>query len=227
VILRRMQPRASSIALLLMLCAACRSSAGQTTAEPGERQSVTEPNRNVDGPAAVTEDVMEQRLREVAEQYADAFIERIALSDVAFPSDAAEAERLGGYTVVLVTATSQEPEELPPARVYLACGDDGDDDDTLDLPLVAARKGLIEASWGRVVGPFRYDGIYVIPVQALTLPVCRLVIDYAKNRQGQVVTVFDAGVPADVVVLPPSHPPSPEALQEIIEREYPITHERR
>ncbi len=165
----------------------------------------------------VSEDVMQQRLQEIAQKYPDAIIERLALSDAAFPADPEEAVRLNGYTVVLVTSTTQNPEELPPARVYTWC-----EDEQVDLSLIMWRESVIEASWGQTVGPHRYDGFYLIPVQTMGRPECKLAMDYAKNRVGQVITGFEAGIPQDVVVMAPIAPPTEEALWTIIAREYPF-----
>src|SRR5690606_37908350 len=113
---------------------------------------VVNPATNASGPAVVSEDVMEEKLQAVAALYPDAIIERLAFSDVMFPLDAAESKRLNGYTIVLITSTSQSPEELPPARVYSWC-----DDNQQDLVPIVSRKGLIDASYAPIVGPFRYD----------------------------------------------------------------------
>jgi hypothetical protein len=202
---------------VIVLClAACKSGSG-TTEPPSEREAVVGPAHNSSGPAIVTEDKMATRLHEVAQQYPDAIIERLALSDLAFPLDAVEAEALRGYTVLLLTATSQIPTELPIARAYTSCA--GQEE---ELARVAWHVSLIEQDWAQVVGPFRYDGIYLIPVERVGRPECALMIDYAENRVGQVVTVFDAGIPADVHVLPAGELPDEGPVRAILAREYPV-----
>ncbi|MCA9697664.1 MAG: hypothetical protein KC431_09075 [Myxococcales bacterium] len=214
----------------LRLLAIAASTLACTKPPPSEQPSAAVETEHASGPTresvvedgeisrihgGVTEDLMLERLEEVAQRYPDAVIERLALSDLLYPRNAEESAALQGFTIVLITATTQTPDELPPARVYVDC-----DDGFGDLPLVTWRKVLLETDWAAIVGPFRYDGIYLLPLAFAGRADCKLTMDWAKNRVGQVVTVFDVPVPEEVVVLPPGELPTEEVLRALIAREY-------
>lgn len=208
------------LAPLLLACA--RSQATESgTAEP--TTYVESPPASASGselPADIfVGDPMYARLEEVGRTYEAGVIERLALSDIAFPANPEEALALQGYAVVMITATTHAPQELPPQRVYTDCGGD-----VTELPLVVSRTIPFETSFSDVVGSFRYDAFYLLPVQHVDRPECKLVMDWASNRMGQVITEFDP-VPRDVPVLPPMALPPEEPIMGLLAREYPFLFE--
>jgi hypothetical protein len=161
-------------------------------------------------------DPMYERLEETARTHAGEVVERLGLWDIAFPSNPEEAVALMGLTVVMITATTQIAEELPPKRIYTNCGSED-----FELRVLVSRVIPFDASWSGIIGRTRYDGFYVLPLQHVR-PGCKLLIDWAINRTGQVISEFDDEVPPDVPVLPPIGAPDEDLVWAVLEREYPF-----
>jgi hypothetical protein len=68
---------------------------------------------------AVTRQQFERRFETSAALPLAGRADRFAAFDIAWPRDAEEAKRLGGNTVIVLGALSQNASELPLARVYL------------------------------------------------------------------------------------------------------------
>src|SRR6185369_17687162 len=83
---------------------------------------------------ALSPDGLTRRVREAAVEYqAYAPVPRAGFDDYAFPADKREARSMQGYGLMLVTAFSQEPDELPLKRVYVEL-----DGKSIDLRLLRA-----------------------------------------------------------------------------------------
>lgn len=147
---------------------------------------------------------------------------RVALVDFAWPQNAAEYRALGKFIVVLVVAVSQQDEELPLTRLYVAAGGR-----TVVLQKIGSeRRAIAEGSEvATVLGRHREDAFYVAPAG----PMMRkgdLLIDFAVNRSG--FRVFELpGTPPDFVQADRNpnpgkgSKPDAAAVRAMIQREYP------
>src|SRR5262245_40478721 len=64
---------------------------------------------------------MNGRISDAAEQYKQyAPIPRIAFYDVGYPKNSEEFNTLNGYAILLISALSQNPDELPLKRAYVS-----------------------------------------------------------------------------------------------------------
>lgn len=163
-----------------------------------------------------------QRIEDAAiEYYDDAPIPRVIFYDIAFPADADEYASLDGHAVVLLSAFSQERDELPLKRVYVLW-----DGKEIELKLIKSWSQAVSARGiiGQTFGTNRTDAIYLLPVY-LRLKSATLMADFAKNRKGLQFAEFNAGVPERVSRLPIKEPTgkgfSAAALMQFISREYP------
>ena len=86
-------------------------------------------------------------------------------------------------------------DELPPTRVYTDCGGE-----TFELTVIVSRVIPFETDWSQVVGRTRFDGFFLLPVQHVSRPECKLMMDWAINRSDHVISEFETGVPLDVPV---------------------------
>jgi len=170
---------------------------------------------------AVPNAALDARLAEASAQYRRlAPLPRIALYDIAYPKDSAEAVALGENGVLVVTAVVQDTVELPLRRVYVA---------TLtgvsELTLVAAvasytSDSVVRATFGR----FRLDAVYLLPL-SLRSTAGDLLTDFAAHRDGFRFMHFDGqrppalqelGAPVSTTASPPS-----AVLWAFMRREYP------
>ena len=169
----------------------------------------------------ISNSALDGRLAEIAVQYrAYAPIPRIAMYDLAYPKDSAEAATLGANAVLVVTAVVQDSTELPLTRVYLvsAAG-------TENLAPVALRASHVpDGAVATTLGRYRLDAIYLLPL-ALRGTAGDLLADFAAHRQGFRLTTFTGQMPDALLQLGrlPSHstPPPATALWAMIRREYP------
>jgi len=173
------------------------------------------------GSAALTEDKVVSKLLDTAieyEQYAP--VPRFATSDITFPRDLEEYRSLDGFGLITITAVSQVAEELPFARVYFRNGTRG-----VELNKIAERLVTLEepAEVVDVLGSHRYDVVYEFPLFVRAANI-ELVIDFAANRSGFVLTTFPIpDVPYDLPLEPPTaEHPRPSAVAAIIDRELPL-----
>lgn len=148
-------------------------------------------------------------------------VPRVAFIDFAYPADAGEYHRMGGYGVLLMVAFSHERRELPPKRLYAMV--DGKEIE-LDLLTSASSRQDPNTAIGIVFGANRWEGLYAFPVE-LGRTARELRIDYAANRDGFTVYKFEDDGRAELASLPAGVPqssrPSPAALTGFVEREYP------
>ena len=170
----------------------------------------------------VTPAFMNQRIDKAAIDYAVyAPVPRIVLYDIGFPDDQQEYKALDGNAVILLTAISQEREELPLQRVYVSDGAQQVELKLLKLVL-AELPGTDNAS--KTFGRFRADALYLFPM-SLRVKDADLIVDFQKNRAGFKITSLNTALPDDIsrmmVVKPTGAGPSQSVLETFIKREYP------
>lgn len=172
----------------------------------------------------VTNGVLDARLRQAAAQYREyAPVPRIALYDMTFPVDSAEAVRLNGFGVVVITAVAQDSAELPLRRVYLrSAGRD------IELQSIATLRSSLDSSQSAVIATFgvhRFDALFLVPLAPLQSDGAELLIDFAIRRNGFRIGVIEAGgLPSGLgSYRAPSKTtaPSTTALRSLIAREFP------
>lgn len=214
------RPRSLALALALVPGFVLACARPQPSEEPAPQTQPTSPTTSEPSttlpPDIFAGDPMFPRLEEVGKTYEAGVIERLALSDIAFPASPAEAIALQGHALVMITATTHVAAELPPRRVYTDCGGE-----LLELTVVVKRVIPFEVWFSEVVGSTRYDAFYLLPVEHVARDECKLVIDWAINREGQVITEFDP-VPSEVPVMPPMGVPEQDPVMDLLAREYPF-----
>jgi hypothetical protein len=156
-------------------------------------------------------------LEEAARKNAAEKVERLARWDIPFPTSPEEALAMGGYTIMMVTATTHVADELPPARVYTDCGGE-----PFALSLIMSRVIPFDTGWSESIGRTRFDGFYKLPLQHIERAECKLMMDWALNRTEHVISELDVEIPLGVPVLPPITPPEEDVLWAMMEREYPF-----
>ena len=165
---------------------------------------------------------MSNRIEQTANEYKlFAPIPRVGLIDTAFPANSNEYKALNGFTVMLVSVLSQTSEELPPKRVYVKIGKGIIELKLLSSAFIEVDPTLLTAN---VFGKNRWDGLYLFPLY-FKRDAQELLIDFAKNRNGFVLSKFSAEDVHELGQLPVDKPtskePNPEALRGIITREFP------
>ena len=214
-------------ALLLTGCATGAgapkpAAAGPATARsdgPGRAYQVNTDQRS--GRQPTTDAVVLARLEETAREIpAHARAARIALADVAYPATQDELDALGGYAVLLVTAVSHEPRELPIDRVEVRSGAR-----VAKLIEVGSRKSLLaDARLAEVFGQFRHDAIYLIPVSATQVS-SNVTVFVGGGVYPLAVLAFPSGeetLPPGLVFQGDVRAPKPDALRAMVEREFPL-----
>lgn len=172
------------------------------------------------GPASAT--VLEQRIEDAAiEYYDDRPIARIIFYDIAYPRDAEEYKNLDGHAVLVLSAISQQKEELPLKRVYVLW-----DGKEIELKLFkswsqqTSRESIITQTYGA----HRMNAIYLLPLY-LRLQTASLQADFTKNRTNFPFAYFKNDTPEHVRSLPIQEPTgkalSIPSLIQFINREYP------
>lgn len=144
-------------------------------------------------------------------------IPRVAFFDIAYPATRAEAQKLQGHALVLITALSQNAAEFPLKSAYVIV--DGQRIDLRRLASVQSRN-RDEDRVSRTFGPHRVDCLYLLPLAAAA-PRAALLIDFAANRDGFNLGEFTGPPPAVVPEGVPGGDPPPDALAAFIRREYP------
>lgn len=146
---------------------------------------------------------------------------RIALGDVGHPRSEAEARAMGGMTLLLVTAVTRDPAELPVARAFARGGNE-----QADLPLIAFRQTSISDAASNVAqafGSHRFDGLYLIP-DALTRVRTTVAIDLKANRTNLIILELplqgQAQAPGGVEV--PTGRPERGAVERFCVEEFPL-----
>ena len=169
----------------------------------------------------VTPARMNERIAEAAIKYAaNAPIPRIVLYDIGFPLGEKEYAALDGNAVMLLTAISQNREELPLQRVYVVS--EGKEIELKQLSVVLAELESSNSSV-KTFGRFRADALYLLPM-SLRAANADLHVSFQSNRTFKVAT-FGTPLPDDlkrlVLIKPSGAGPSQNALETFIKREYP------
>lgn len=171
----------------------------------------------------VTPARMNQRIEEAAIQYATAApIPRIVLYDIGYPHDEKEYAALDGNAVMLLTAVSQDREELPLKRVYVLL--EGKEVELKLIKVVLAELPVSDTATAKTFGRFRADALYLLP-RSMRARNVDLLVDFQRNRMNFKAATFDSPLPADVnrlmQIKPSGSGPSESALELFIKREYP------
>ena len=166
---------------------------------------------------------MSQRIEEAAVQYAaHAPIPRIVLYDIGFPNGEQEYAALDGNAVILLTALSQNRDELPVQRVYAVS--DGKEIELKLIKVVLAELPTTDSASANTFGRFRADALYLLPM-SLRAKNSDLLVDFQRNRLAFKVATFGSPLPDDLNSLLKKKSsgtgPSESALETFIKREYP------
>ena len=204
--------RAALAALFLLTGTAFAAPAPETT-DPGHLVSPTSGAKG-----AVTRQQFERRFETSAALPLAGRADRFAAFDIAWPRDAVEAKRLGGNTVIVLGALSQNASELPLARVYL--------ERPGGSPVPLRRLGRVNRTLGassqaaKVFGPNLTEEFYLVPVRALGRNVM-LKCDFAKNRLGFVLSHSLSAPNTLPAGQSPAVRPAQGAVQAMVAREFP------
>lgn len=168
---------------------------------------------------------LDAQVKDAAGEYAQyAPVPRAAFLDSALPADADEYASLQGYGVLVITAVSQQKDELPLKRVYARISGK-----EVQLRLF---KGAFAAVSGdedvkRVLGKYRWDGVYYYPIY-LIFDAKDLLLDFSKGRDGFVLTRYHSGdvqpppgMKVEDITAPIVEQPPADAFLRIVGREYP------
>lgn len=207
-------------------CAGTEPPPPNSAKSPGathQSQSAADASKRSQGPSdeAVTNASIEARLRETfAELPQGSSVQRIALADVAYPANPDENQKLAGFTLMVVTAVTHDAAELPPRTFFRHSKGD------FELPLLLSRIGTLDPPDLReTFGAHRFDGLYVVPLQATQTD--GMVLANFKNgrRDFQLLKFPTRVLPAGMEALNPGTPDM-GALRSFAEREFPIVEER-
>ena len=170
----------------------------------------------------VTPAAMNERIEEAAIKYAaNAPIPRIVLYDIGFPDGEKEYATLDGNAVMLLTAISQNREELPLQRVYVFS--EGKEIELKPLNVVLAETESNTTPSAKAFGRFRADALYLLPM-SLRVKNADLLVSFQSNRPFKLAT-FGTPLPNDlkrlILIKPSGAGPSQSALETFIKREYP------
>jgi hypothetical protein len=171
----------------------------------------------------LTPEKINRRIEKAAAQYVSYLsVPRAVFHDIAYPADEKEYAALDGFGVMLVSVFSQDKDELPPKRIFARVGD-------AEIILRLFTSVFVKDSGSdmvkKVLGPYRWDGLYYYPVY-LTLQAQEIVLDFAKSRTGFVIarfsdqdrTVLDL---LNIPIPPPKKKKPPKAaLIKLVAREY-------
>ena len=175
------------------------------------------------GKQPVTPAHMNQRIEEAAVKFAaNAPIPRIVLYDIAFPEDEKEYAALDGNAVILLTAASQNRDELPLQKVYAVS--EGKEIELPLLKVVLAELEQNDVASVKTFGRFRADALYLLPM-SLRVKNVDLLVDFQVNKTAFKIAAFGTPLPDDVnhlvSIKPSGAGPSQAALETFIKREYP------
>lgn len=129
--------------------------------------------------------VIEQRIKEAAEEYQQYTIPRVAFYDYALPADITEYQDLDKNSVLMITSLVQNPQELPLKSVYIVS-----QGKRIPLKLILSKVIPVEDELvSNVFGKNRQDSFYLFPIY-LQLKESQLMVDWAINREGFVMAEF-------------------------------------
>jgi hypothetical protein len=212
-----------SIWALLALASCLRSGEPHEPSSAHAEAYESAGTRGASGPT--TDQTINLRLQAVANDLKGrGEVSRIAIGDIAYPRTQAENVELGGWGLVLVTALTRDPSELPIKRVVVrsSAGEMELQAATTRLQLNAELPPDVKSAFGA----HRFDGLYYIPVAATRVE-CKVVIDFAANRTNFQTLQFPPppdqdALPRDVEVIVEVGAPNPEAAQRLFREEFPF-----
>jgi hypothetical protein len=170
-----------------------------------------------------TPERMNERIEGAADKYkAYAPIPRVVFYDIGYPRNNEELAALDGHAVLLITALSQERDELPLKRVYVSL--EGQETNLTSLKSVLSEDVNSDGQPAKTFGRFRADELYLLPAY-LRLKPADLLVDFARNKVGLKAASFGSAVSPEVaklVIRPPAgRGPAVDALDVFIKREFP------
>lgn len=119
----------------------------------------------------------------------------LVLYDMGYPHSVREYEDLGGHAVLFIAALTQDQSDLPVRRVYVL--EDGQPVDLLELKTMLSEQADRAALAARVFGPFRSDGLYLLPIR-LRLKAVDLFIEFSGPSATVKVATFGTPVSSEV-----------------------------
>ena len=172
--------------------------------------------------ASLSPAAMTQRVESAALKYQPyAPVPRFGLFDLAYPKDKAEFDAMKGFGVVLVVVQTQVQAEVPAKRLFIRNAGDIKD---LKLLASALSEAPPSSNIAKVLGPYRWEGLYLFPISAQTAGT-ELVLDYQINRSGFVLTKFQY---SGVSLVPNANAdvafttlPDDIIISALVKREYP------
>jgi len=148
----------------------------------------------------------------------------MAAFDVSYPASVEELNQLGGNAVLAITAITPVQERLPPARVFVTFGKE-----EVDLKKFHAIYSQYEGEPDKVpsvLGRFRMDAVYLLPMSVRFKPGLSLWIRFANDPSGPLLFgSFDGPVPGELKVIVSKAPTdssySDTYLKAFIARKFP------
>lgn len=139
---------------------------------------------------SISTEKMTKKIIEAAKIYEkNAPIPRITLVDTCVPRTLEEYKAMDTNCIVMITAVTQNKEELPLKRAYIFY-----EDMTVPLELLGSITVKVkDPLTKKVFGAYRVDSYYLIPY-VMTLLDYELSVDWAKNREKVVVYKYSGEV---------------------------------
>ncbi len=168
--------------------------------------------------------ILEQRIKEAAQEDQKYSISRIAFYHIALPADITEYNDLDKNSVLVITAIAQNPDELPLKSVYILYHNK-----KIILEPILSKNILIQDEFvKKVFGSYRQDSFYFFPIY-LQLAESQLTVDWAIKREGFAVAKFsdDKRIPIDFAyddkdIAIQTGKVNDDVLKQILKREYSI-----
>jgi hypothetical protein len=164
-----------------------------------------------------------RRLAESAEKYQSyAPIPRMALFDIGYPHNEEEYNQLDGHAILMITALTQNENELPLRRVYVAA--DGKETDLVSLKSFLSKNSNAKSQVAVVFGVNRIDALYLLPVY-FRLRQSEIFAEFSNYSKPLKIASFDGQAAAAIKALPNKAPTgkgfSKTFLETFLKREYP------
>jgi hypothetical protein len=175
----------------------------------------------------ITFEALDQRLHNIAAEYQPKYgkIPRAAVYDIAYPSSAEELTALNQQAVLLITAVTQDSNELPLNRIYIHV--DGQTDKDLVLLSQYFSKTEKDPTLQATIGQYREDLFCLVPVATIVSKTGQILLDFKIHRSGFALEHLPLTPPEKFLAVDenphPTHaePVSQEALKALLEREFP------
>jgi len=144
---------------------------------------------------------------------------RYVMFDLAWATTPEEHRKLGGNAVMYLAAFSKREDELPLSRVYARFGGK-----TVVLQKISSERTEVakDTIVHRIFGPYRENSFYLVPAGVWRNG--EIGCDFATNRKDFGITRGPLEPPAFIQKERANRPagkPAPEAVQALIQREFP------